>query len=158
MTRNPLILDTDGGVDDAQALLMLLAPLPNPPPLRNPHRPPPTQPLQIPRPMPRSRMQRPPRWRLAVRNPTILIPTKSVEDSFIVRRRRHIAVLAQDALRGGHEELLVHVQDGAGRVVQEAFDESVVLGGEPGWLTVWAAGSWAWVSMHCWSFGWLDCV
>ena len=33
--------------------------------------------------------------------------------------------------------------------MQEAFDESVVLGGEPGWLAVWATGGWAW-SWHCW--------
>lgn len=104
--------------------------------------------------MTRSRMQRPPRRNLTIHrsilHPTIRPPTKGVENSFIVRRRRHVAVLAQDALRGGHEELLVHVEDGAGGVVQEAFDESVVFGGEPGGLAVWAAGGGAWAGVHCW--------
>lgn len=69
-------------------------------------------------------MQSPPR-RLAARRSA---PNRTgTDDGFLVRRRRHIAVLAQDALRGWHEVLLVHVQNGAGREVQEAFKEGVVL-------------------------------
>ena len=125
---------------------MLLSPLPHPPPFRNPHRAPPAQPLQIPGPMTRSRVQSPPR-RLAARRSA---PDRTrTDDGFLVRRRRHVAVLAQDALRGWHEVLLVHVQNGAGREVQEAFEKGVVLRCKPGWLAVWAAGGWAWVG-HCW--------
>lgn len=67
----------------------------------------------------------------------------------LVRRRRLNGVIAQDKLRGWHEVRLPEVEDGAGRVVQEAFEESVVFEGEPSWLAVWEAEVWARSGGHC---------
>lgn len=122
-------------------LLMPLPPLSNPPRLRNPHSTPPAQSLQIPQPMARPSMQSP-------STPTDIDPQPL---KLLVRRRRLNGVVAQDELRGWHEVGLPEVEDGAGRVLQEAFEESVVGGCEPGWLAVWEAGGW--VVGHCWLLG-----